>query len=404
MLAHVMSNEDSIQHLVYLKQTGQLEECLQQSILILPQIYEENQQAAVLCKLIESAFELAGFQEAAYYFPLFERVASRIKNPTFSIHHLLFKGHFHIRIHGDAAAALTFYQEGLAVAFEEKEYSILPEFIKYIIRYSWDEVEVNKLLPMAELAYILSQRMETPQESVRISAAMALLECYSLAGNVEQFEKLEKQLSILPSLPNFPNELTRLQVLRAKILRDQGYYAQALCLMTRSSLYYERQQEHYLLLQLLYTQKQLSMEFMPDRVAALDRKIERTHWLTKQASSHFNHSIKKEESYREETAIFPFHQSIDERLRNEEKFLYLLALAEEKTYFQALAQFPAPSLVLSENRILYVMKENEVSADFLTCNLPGIFFAAIQPQKGQTALELFHEAHAKMYYMLHSKK
>lgn len=403
MLAHVISSEESIQHLDYLTQTGQFEQCLQQSILILPQIHEKKQQGAVLCELIKSAFELARFQEAAYYFPLFEKITAIVKVPSFSIYRQLFKGHFHMRIHGDAIGALTSYQQGLALAFEAKEYTILAEFIKHILRYSGGEADVDRLLPLAELAYIFSQRTKIQKEDFLISAMMALLECYSLADKVEQFEKLEKQLSVLPSLSNFPNELTRLQVLRARILRVQGYCAQALCLMQRTNLYYEKLGEYHLLLQQLYTQKMLSREFMPDRVAILAQKIERTRKLAKLTSCRFTHHMKKEEMYCEETAILHFHQAIEERLANKEEFLYLLAFAQHPACFQRLLQTPVHSLALSGNRVLYVMEGSDIPTDFPAYNQPGIFLTAVQPQEDSSAMQLFHEAHAKIYYIIHNK-
>ena len=404
MLAHIMSNEESIQHLVDLTHTGQFEECLQQGILLLPQLHEEKQRAVVLCELIESAFQLAKFQEAAYYFPLFEKMTNTEKDSVFSIRRLLFKGHFHMRVHGDAETALAHYEEGLALAFEKKEYNILAEFIKNIIRCRVDEVDVDKLQTMAELAYIFSHWAESPKEGVRISAAMALLECYCLRGEVQQFEKLEKELSSLPSLPRFPNELARLQVLKAKLLREQGYYAQALCLMDQAVMYYEKRQEYVLLLEQLLVQKAFAIELLPERIAALERKIERTRKLAKQASSHFNHSVKKGNAYCEEAAIFHFHQSIEKQLANGDEFLYLLTFAEDATCYQKLLEYPSPHLELSGKRILYVIEGREIPTDFPACNLPGISLTIVYPQEGKTAMQLFHEAHAQMYYLYYKQK
>lgn len=404
MLAHILSNEEFIQHLVDLTHTGQFEECLQQGILLLPQLHEEKQQAVVLCEMIESAFQLAKFQEAAYYFPLFEKMVNAVEDPVFSIRHLLFKGHFHMRVHGDAKTAFAHYQEGLALAFEKKEYNSLAEFIKNIIRYRVDEVDVDKLLAMAELACIFSHWSESPKEGLRISAGMTLLECYCLAGNVEQFEKLAKQLAALPSFHRFPNELARLQVLRATLLRERGYCAQALCLMDQAAMHYEKQQEYVLLLEQLLVQKAFVIKLMPERVAALELKIERTRKLAKQASSHFNHSVKKGEAYCEETAIFHFHQSIEKRLTNGDEFLYLLAFAEDATCYQELLEYPYPHLELSGKRILYVIEGSEIPADFPACNLPRVALAIVYPQEGKTAMQLFHEAHAQMYYLYYRQK
>lgn len=404
MLAHIMSNEESIQHLVYLTRTGQFEHCLQQSILVLPHLYTEQQQAAALCELIEAAFQLSKFQEAAYYLPLFENIADTLKDPAFFMRLLLYKGHFYIHIHGDATTALTYYEEGLSLAFESKAYNNLADFIKNIIRYRAKEEKEDKLLAIAELAYIFSQRTEIRQEASRISAAMALLECYSLTGKVEQFEQLEKQVSVLPSLPNFPGELTRLQVLRARVLAKQGYYAQAFCLMKRANLYYEKQQEYYLLLQQLSIQKQLSVKFMPEKIAAIDRKIEKIGKLAKQISLHFDHSVKKEKVYSEENAVCHFHQSIEEQLANKEDFLYLLTFTEDAACYQALIDYPSSKLALSGNRVLYVLKDSSIPADFPAYKLPRIFLTVIHPSEAFSAMELFHKAHAKMYYILHNKK
>ncbi|MGM9950573.1 MAG: hypothetical protein ACI33P_10625 [Lysinibacillus sp.] len=404
MLAHILSDEESIQHLVDLTHTGQFEECLQQGILLLPQLHDETQQARVLCALIESAFQLAKFQEAAYYFPLFEKMVNTVEDPVFPIYHLLFKGHFHMRIHGDAQTALACYQEGLASAFEKKEYNSLAAFIKYIIRHRVDEVDVDKLLALAELACIFSHWPEPPKEGVRISAAMALLECYCLTGNGEQFEKLVGQLSSLPSLPRFPNELARLQVLRANLLRGRGYYAQALCLMDQASMHYEKRQEYVLLLEQLLVQREFVLKVLPERADALEKKIERTRKLAMQASSHFHHSVRRGGAYCEETAVFHFHQSIEKRLANGEKFLYLLAFAEDAACHQELREYPCPHLELSGNRFLYVMEDREIPADFPACNLPRIPLAIVYPQEGKTAMQLFHEAHAQMYYLYDGQK
>lgn len=401
MLAHLMSNEESIQHLVYLKNTGQFEECLQQGILLLPQIHKEKQQAAILCELIESAFQLGKYQEAAYYFPLFERTAEAVKESLFSIRCLLFKGHLHIQIHGDTTAALNSYQKGLSLAFEEKEYTILGLFIKYIIRYSGSDIEVDKLIPLAEVAYVFSQRMEMQNEGLRISAMMALMECYCLAGKWNEFEELEKQMSALPSLPS---ELARLQMLRAKIWGKQGYYAQAFCLMDQAIMYYEQRQEYMLLLELLHIQKDFCTKSMPERVTTLEERIARTKKLAHQVSSRFPHSVKKEELYCENKAVIHFHQSIEEQLANKKELLYVLAFTEDTTCYEELIDYPATRLVLSGNRVLYVMEGREIPPHFPACSLPGIFLAVVHPQEGTPAMELFHEAHAKLYYIMHNKK
>lgn len=404
MLAHhVMSDEESIQHLVYLTHTGQFEQCLQQGMFIFPHLYEVKQQATVLCSLIEAAFHLSKFQEAAYYLPLFEMAAVKLKEPFFLLRLLLYKGHFHIQIHRDAATALTYYEEGLSFAFETKSYNSLAEFIKYIIRYRRKEEAVNKLLSLAELSYIFSQQAEAQQEASQISSSMALLECYSLTGKVEQFEQLEKQLSVLPSLPNFPGELNRLQLLRATILAKQGYYAQALCLLKRTKLYYEKHQEYYLLLQLLSLKKQLSVEFMSEKAASIDRKIKNIQKLAEQASSHFNYSVKKEKIYNEEKNICHYHQSIEERLANKDSFLYLLAYTEDAACYEALLNYPSPKLPLSGNRVLYVLKDSSIPADFPVHSHPAIFLAAVCPHEVSSAMQLFHKAHARMYYSLHNK-
>ena len=404
MLAHIMSNEEFIQHLVDLTHTGQFEKCLQQGILLLPQLHEEKQQVRVLGELMESAFQLARFQDAAHYFPLFERMVDTIGDPALSIRLLLFKGHFHMRVHGDVKTACAHYQEGLALAFEKKEYTSLAEFIKNIIRYHADEADVHKLLPLAELAYIFSNWPESPQEGVRIAAGMALLECHCLAGDVERFEKLEKQLSSQPALHRFPNELARLQVLRAKLLREQGYYAQAFCLMDQAAMYYKKQQEYVLLLELLLVQKEFALKLMPDRVAALERKIEQTRKLFRQASSHFHHGVEKAVTYCEQTAILHFHQSIEKRLADGDDFLYLLAFAENASCFKELLECPHPHLELSGKRILYVIDGSEIPDDFSACHLDRISLAIVYPQEGKTAMQLFHEAHAQMYYLYNKQK
>lgn len=405
MLAHhVISDEKSIQQLIYLNHTGQFEQCLQQGMFTLPHLHAEKKQAAVLCELIEAAFQLSKFQEAAYYLPLLERAAASLKNSAFLLHLLLYKGHFHIQIHGDATTALAYYKEGLSLAFEIKAYDRLAEFIKYILRYVGTEETAEKLLPLAELAYIFSQQAGTKQETARLSAAMALLECYSLAGKVEPFEQLEKQLAILPSLPNFPGELTRLQLLRAKILAKQGYYAQAFCFMKRTTLYYEKQQEYYLLLQQLAIQKQLTSAFIPEKADATCRKIEKIRKLAEQASLHFEYSMKKEKIYSEEKAICRFHESVEEQLADKEPFLYLLAFTEDAACYEALLHYSSPKLPLSGNRILYVFKDSSIPADFPALGHPSICLAAVFPHEGSSAMQLFHKAHARMYYMMPHKK
>lgn len=404
MLAHLMSNEESIQHLGYLKNTGQFEECLQQGILLLPQIHTEKQQATILCELIESAYQLGKYQETAYFLPLFEKTAGAVKESGFSIRRLLFKGHLHIQIHGDTIAGLAYYQEGLSLAFEEKEYTSLALFIKYIIRYSGSDVEVDKLLPLAELAYVFSQRIDMQNEGLRISAMIALMECYCLAGKWDEFEELEKQLSALPSLPNFPNELARLQLLRAKIWREQGYVAQAFCLMDQATMYYEQRQEYTLLLEQLYIQKDLCTKSMQERVAALEERIERIHKLAHQVSSRFHYSGMSEELYCEDKAVIHFHQSLEKQLANKKELLYVLAFTEDPACYEALIDYPATRLVLSGNRVLYMMEGREIPSHFPACNLPGIFLAVICPQDASSAMELFHEAHAKLYYRMHNRK
>ena len=221
---------------------------------------------------------------------------------------------------------------------------------------------------------------------------------------MERFEKLEKQLSSQPALHRFPNELARLQVLRAKLLREQGYYAQALCLMDQAAMHYKKQQEYVLLLELLLVQKEFALELMPDRVAALERKIEQTRKLFRQASSHFHHGVEKAERYCEQTAILHFHQSIEKRLADGDDFLYLLAFAEDASSFKELLECPHPYLELSGKRILYVIDGSEIPDDFPACHLDRISLAIVCPQEGKTAMQLFHEAHAQMYYLYNKQK